>query len=84
MDQPQSIPSRKRSCPVLDHVMGGRQMNPDFLPVFAAGNLGESELPSTLSSPAVAKNCVAVGADPALSKQGLGYIEYSILVCSWG
>ena len=30
--------------------------------MFAAGNLGASEMPSTLSSPAVAKNCVAVGA----------------------
>jgi hypothetical protein len=38
------------------------QANQDFLPVFAAGNLGESELPSSLSSPAVAKNCLAVGA----------------------
>lgn len=63
--QPHSCLSR--NCLVLDHVLGGRQMNPDFLPVFAAGNLGESELPSTLSSPAVAKNCVAVGTDPALS-----------------
>ena len=37
------------------------QANQDFLPVFAAGNLGASEMPSTLSSPAVAKNCIAVG-----------------------
>ncbi len=40
------------------------QAHQDFLPVFAAGNLGESELPSSLSSPAVAKNCLAVGAPP--------------------
>ena len=50
--------------------------------MFAAGNLGESELPSTLSSPAVAKNCVAVGTDPALSQQGLRYVYDSIVVCS--
>ena len=32
--------------------------------MFAAGNLGASEMPSTLSSPAVAKNCIAVGTYP--------------------
>ncbi|BDA48510.1 probable serine protease/ABC transporter B family protein tagD [Coccomyxa sp. Obi] len=34
----------------------------DFLPVVAAGNFGYREEDSTLTSPAVAKNCVAVGA----------------------
>lgn len=34
----------------------------DFLPVVAAGNFGYREQDSTLTSPAVAKNCVAVGA----------------------
>ncbi len=33
----------------------------DFLPVVAAGNFGYREQDSTLTSPAVAKNCVAVG-----------------------
>ena len=33
--------------------------------MFAAGNMGASEMPSTLSSPAVAKNCVAVGKAPS-------------------
>lgn len=33
----------------------------DFLPVVAAGNFGYREQGSTLTSPAVAKNCVAVG-----------------------
>jgi hypothetical protein len=33
----------------------------DFLPVVAAGNFGQDEQDSTLTSPAVAKNCVAVG-----------------------
>lgn len=33
----------------------------DFLPVVAAGNFGYREQDSTLTSPAVAKNCIAVG-----------------------
>lgn len=32
-----------------------------FLPVYAAGNFGYEEIDSTISSPAVAKNCLAVG-----------------------
>ena len=36
----------------------------NFLPVFAAGNFGYEEVDSTISSPAVAKNCLAVGASP--------------------
>ncbi len=33
----------------------------DFLPVFAAGNLGYEEVDSTVSSPSVSKNCLSVG-----------------------
>ena len=33
----------------------------DFLPVFAAGNLGYEEVDSTVTSPSVAKNCLSVG-----------------------
>ena len=33
----------------------------DFLPLYAAGNFGYEEIDSTISSPAVAKNCLAVG-----------------------
>ena len=33
----------------------------DFLPVFAAGNLGAEEVDSTVTSPSVAKNCMSVG-----------------------
>lgn len=38
--------------------------NQDFLPVFAAGNYGElsQDFLTTVTSPAVAKNCIAVGA----------------------
>ena len=34
----------------------------DFLPVFAAGNSGAQLVDGTITSPAVAKNCMAVGA----------------------
>lgn len=35
--------------------------NQDFVPVVAAGNFGFQEVDSTVTSPAVAKNCIAVG-----------------------
>ncbi len=46
--------------------------HPDFLSVFAAGNYGSgvNQL-STVSSPAVSKNCIAVGAGVTL-KPGSG------------
>ena len=34
----------------------------DFVPVVAAGNFGYQDVDSTVTSPAVAKNCIAVGA----------------------
>lgn len=34
----------------------------DFLPVFAAGNNGATQLDSSVESPAVSKNCLSVGA----------------------
>lgn len=33
----------------------------NFLPAFAAGNLGYLAVDTTVTSPAVAKNCLAVG-----------------------
>jgi len=33
----------------------------DFLPVFAAGNFGTQLYDGTISAPATAKNCLAVG-----------------------
>ena len=37
----------------------------DFVPVVAAGNFGYKDIDSTVTSPAVAKNCIAVGGFPA-------------------
>ena len=39
--------------------------NQNFLPFVAAGNFGTTGLDSSVSSPATAKNIVAVGACPA-------------------
>ncbi|KAK3276892.1 hypothetical protein CYMTET_15065 [Cymbomonas tetramitiformis] len=36
--------------------------NQDFLPIFAAGNYGENSFSRSVTSPATAKNCLAVGA----------------------
>ena len=33
----------------------------DFLPCFAGGNFGGDDTPSSVNTPSVAKNCVAVG-----------------------
>lgn len=33
----------------------------DFVPVVAAGNFGYKDVDSTVTSPAIAKNCIAVG-----------------------
>ena len=38
----------------------------DFLPVFAAGNFGTQLYDGTISAPATAKNCLAVGVDPLM------------------
>ena len=35
--------------------------HPDFVPVVAAGNFGYQDVDSTVTSPALAKNCIAVG-----------------------
>eukprot|EP00198_Chlamydomonas_reinhardtii_P014307 XP_001703644.1 predicted protein [Chlamydomonas reinhardtii] len=41
--------------------------NPDFLSIFAAGNYGTaSGATTTVTSPAVAKNCIAAGATPSM------------------
>ena len=45
--------------------------NPDFLPVFSAGNDGENG-PQTVGSPAAAKNVLAVGATQNLRSNGGG------------
>ena len=36
-------------------------LNQDFVPVVAAGNFGYEDVDSTVTSPAVSKNCIAVG-----------------------
>ncbi len=46
----------------------------DFLPVVAARNFGYREQDSTLTSPAVAKNCVAVGDTSSCSNSRSTYL----------
>jgi subtilisin family serine protease len=44
--------------------------HPEFLSVFAAGNYGtNSDLPTTVTSPATAKNCLSVGATMSWRRQ---------------
>ena len=56
----------------------------DFLSVLAAGNFGAEEMESTVTSPAVAKNVVAVGAtltSQEVSAAGWGGVGWCGVAC---
>ena len=55
-------PRRPAPAPPHPHPPSFAWRNPDFLPVVAAGNAGAAGADGTVSSPAVSKNCLAVGA----------------------
>lgn len=56
--------------------------HPDFLPVFAAGNYGRysSRFLTTVTSPAVAKNCISVGATLTAGQSMIRYSNTDIKV----
>ena len=50
----------------------------NFLPLYAAGNFGYEAVDSTISSPAVAKNCLAVG-EPLCLHFGFPHLPHVVV-----